>query len=133
MAFIDELGKKFTEVVKKVGEKSEELMGVGKLNYEIYKEQDIVKRLYKDIGEAVYEAYSKEDNSLNAVYKLCQEIDKHRQKIEHLSQQIESLKAETQAKAQPQERTDNNPYVKETAEEEEPVQQEFEQQENIQE
>ena len=40
MAFIDELSTKFTKMVKKIGEKSEELVGLGKLNYEIYKEED---------------------------------------------------------------------------------------------
>lgn len=46
MAFIDELSTKFTKMVKKIGEKSEELVGLGKLNYEIYKEEDTVKKLY---------------------------------------------------------------------------------------
>ena len=58
MAFLDELSNKFAEMVKRVGEKSDELIGLGKLNYEIYREEDAVKKLYGQIGEVVYRAYS---------------------------------------------------------------------------
>ena len=46
--FIDELSTKFTKMVKKIGEKSEELVGLGKLNYEIYKEEDTVKAVQQN-------------------------------------------------------------------------------------
>lgn len=98
MAFIDELAKRLGEVVKKVGEKSEELVELGKLNYEIFKEEDAIKRLYREIGQAVYEAYKQENNSLEAIYRLCQEIDEHRQKIESLKKQVDNIKKEAQGK-----------------------------------
>ena len=79
MAFLDELSRKFTETIKRVGEKSEELVGLGKLNYEIYREEDNIRKLYGKIGEAVYEAYSKENSSINAIYNLCRQIDDRRE------------------------------------------------------
>ncbi|MDN5277522.1 MAG: hypothetical protein PWR01_1487 [Clostridiales bacterium] len=96
MAFIDELAKRLGEVVKKVGEKSEELVELGKLNYEIFREEDTIKRLYREIGQAVYEAYKQENNSLDAIYRLCQEIDEHREKIEGLKKRVENIKKEMQ-------------------------------------
>jgi uncharacterized protein Yka (UPF0111/DUF47 family) len=81
MAFLDELSRKFTETIKRVGEKSEELVGLGKLNYEIYREEDNIRKLYGKIGEAVYEAYSKENSSINAIYNLCRQIDDRRERI----------------------------------------------------
>jgi|GEM_PF-449381 len=97
MAFIDELAKRFGDVVKKVGEKSEQLVELGKLNYELFKEEDTIRRLYREIGQAVYEAYKQENNSLNEIYRLCQEIDEHREKVESLKKQVEDLKKEAQA------------------------------------
>jgi len=82
MAFLDELSRKFTETIKRVGEKSEELVGLGKLNYEIYREEDNIRKLYGKIGEAVYEAYSKENSSINAIYNLCRQIDDRRERTE---------------------------------------------------
>lgn len=96
MAFIDELAKRFGEVVKKVGEKSEQLVELGKVNYELFKEEDAIKRLYREIGEAVYEAYKQENKSLDAIYRLCKEIDEHKEKIEGLKKQVDSLKKEAQ-------------------------------------
>jgi len=96
MAFIDELAKRFGDVVKKVGEKSEQLVELGKLNYELFKEEDAIKRLYREIGQAVYEAYKQENNSLNDIYRLCQEIDEHKGRIEELKKQMDSLKKEAQ-------------------------------------
>lgn len=96
MAFIDELAKRLGEVVKKVGEKSEGLVEMGKLNYEIFKEEDTIKRLYREIGQAVYEAYKQENNSLDAIYRLCQEIDEHREKIEGLRKQVDNIKKQMQ-------------------------------------
>jgi hypothetical protein len=93
MAFIDELSTKFTKMVKKIGEKSEELVGLGKLNYEIYKEEDTVKKLYSKIGQVVYEAYSKENNSINVIYNLCKEIDSRRERIESLKRDADDIKA----------------------------------------
>ena len=93
MAFLDELSRKFTETIKRVGEKSEELVGLGKLNYEIYREEDNIRKLYGKIGEAVYEAYSKENSSINAIYNLCRQIDDRRERIEELKRQVEEIKA----------------------------------------
>ena len=98
MAFIDELTKRFGEVVKKVGEKSEQLVELGKLNYELFKEEDAIKRLYREIGQAVYEAYKQENNSLDAIYRLCQKIDEHKEKIEILKKQVDNLKKEVQVR-----------------------------------
>jgi len=103
MAFIDDLAKRFGEVVKKVGEKSEELVEIGKLNYEIFKEEDAVKRLYREIGQAVYEAYKQENNSFDVIYRLCQEIDKRSERIDSLKRQVENLKKQEQRVREQQE------------------------------
>ena len=91
MAFLDELSNKFAEMVKRVGEKSDELIGLGKLNYEIYREEDAVKKLYGQIGEVVYRAYSQENSSINAIFNICKEIDNRKAKIVYLKRQVEDF------------------------------------------
>ena len=41
----------------------------------------------------VYEAYSKENNSINVIYNLCKEIDSRRERIESLKRDAEDIKA----------------------------------------
>lgn len=108
MALIDELAKRFGDVVKRVGEKSEQLVELGKLNYELFKEEDAIKKLYREIGQAVYEAYKQESNSLNDIYRLCREIDERKEKIEELKKQVDSVKKEDQGYQTAQTRQEHN-------------------------
>ena len=66
---------------KKSGRSLRNWVGLGILNYEIYKEEDTVKKaVQQNRGQVVYEAYSKENNSINVIYNLCKEIDSRRER-----------------------------------------------------
>ncbi|MFY9279492.1 MAG: hypothetical protein WBI74_03420 [Caldicoprobacterales bacterium] len=93
MDFLDDLGKKIGETVKVVGDKSQQIVEIGKINIEIGKEEAAVKKLYTKIGEAVYRAHLGEETAEN-IENLCQEVTQRLQRIEELKEKINELKSQ---------------------------------------
>ena len=92
MEFFEDLGKKIGEAAKVVEEKSKELVGIGKINFEIGKEEAEIKKLYTQIGEAFYRAYSKGEEMGERIEKLCDEVSSHISKIEELKEKRKNIK-----------------------------------------
>ena len=92
MDFLDDLGKKLGETVKVVGDRSQQIVEVGKFNIEIGKEEAVIKRLYTKIGEAVYRAHCGEETA-ESIENLCQEVSQRQQRIEDLKKRVQELKS----------------------------------------
>ena len=104
MDFINDLGKTLGQAARQLGEKSEELLEAGKINIEIFKQQDAVRKLQRRIGEQVSARYyegQRYDEQINA---LCAEIQARNKSIDELKQKLSDLrKAEKPADRQPDE------------------------------
>ena len=92
MDFLDDLGKKIGETVKVVGDRSQQIVEVGKINIEIGKEEATIKRLYSQIGEAVYKAHCGEEETAEDIDNLCQEISERQGRIQGLKKRTQELK-----------------------------------------
>lgn len=97
MDFIDSLGKRIDNVVKQVGSKSSELLNIGRINIEILKEQEAIRKLYKEIGVVVYKAYSTNGDYTGIVDAHCSEIGDRLNRITELRDKIEKIKRESVA------------------------------------
>ena len=85
-------------VARQVGEKSGELLDVGRWNMDILKQEDAIRKAYRKIGEQIYMEYDEGENYAGTVDELCEEIRRRKSKIEFLNVKItEAKKAEKRA------------------------------------
>lgn len=96
MALIDDLGRKLKEVVKIAGEKTDELIETGKIKYDIFKEDEAIKRLFSEIGKTVFEDFQKGINYSQELEKLCQKIVSHIESIKLLKEKEEEVRSRGQ-------------------------------------
>jgi hypothetical protein len=66
---------------------------IGKINIEIGKEEAAIKKLYSQIGQAVYQAYSTDKELGENITELCDEVSRHQSKIEELKAKAERIKS----------------------------------------
>lgn len=92
MNFFDGLGKTLEEVAKQVEEKSGELLEAGKLNIEIFKQEDAIRRTYRKIGEQVSQCYEKGERFGEKVNQLCNEIQERKKKVDELKAKLSEIK-----------------------------------------
>ena len=98
MDFFNDLGKTLNNVARQVGEKSGELLDVGRWNMDILKQEDAIRKVYRKIGEQIYTEYDKGENYAGTVDELCEEIRRRKSKIEFLNVKLkEAKKAEKRA------------------------------------
>jgi hypothetical protein len=93
MEFFEDLGKKVGETVKVIGDKSQQMIEIGRINFEIGKEEANIKKLYTQVGEAVYRAHSQGDETAETIDSLCQEIGERLDRIRELKDRIQELKS----------------------------------------
>lgn len=93
MEFFEEVGRKVGETVKVIGDKSNKMLEIGRINIDIGKEETTIKKLYLQIGEIVYKAHNKGENGVISVDELCQEISQRKGKIDELKNRIADLKS----------------------------------------
>jgi DNA repair exonuclease SbcCD ATPase subunit len=86
MAFMDDL-KKFG---KNISQKTSDMVEITKLNSAISQEKEKIRKIYYEIGTAVYEQF-KAGNNLGMEEK-CSQIAEHEQKIEELQEKILEIK-----------------------------------------
>jgi polyhydroxyalkanoate synthesis regulator phasin len=92
MEFLDDIGKKIGEAIKIVGDRSQQVVEIGKINVEIGKEEATIKKLYSRIGEATYRAHCGEETA-EMIHDLCQEVSERQERIYNLKNQIQKLKS----------------------------------------
>lgn len=98
MEFFDHLGKRVGEMVKQVEEKSGEWLELGKLNMDIFREEETVRKICRRMGERVYEAYA-QGMEYSSLPEDCREIDAHKQRIGALRQKAEEIKRQPKERA----------------------------------
>lgn len=92
MEFFDSLGKTFTEVARQVEAKSGELIETGRLNIEIFKEEDAIRRLNRKIGELIYSHYIRNEDYGGKADIICAEVSERRKRIKELKAKIKEIK-----------------------------------------
>jgi Zn finger protein HypA/HybF involved in hydrogenase expression len=92
MSVFDNFTKKVTDTAKAAAKKSSELVEVTKLNMNIGAEEDKIRKIYTEIGKAVYDKYAKEeevDEAFRGQYEKIVSIEKA---IEEMKQKILEMK-----------------------------------------
>ena len=92
MDFFDDLGKKIGRTAKVVGDKSQSLIEMGKLNVQIGREEATLKDLYHKLGLVVYKAKIGEGKA-ETIDTLCQKIQDRIQYIDELKKRAKDLRA----------------------------------------
>lgn len=95
MSFLKNLQEKAVTAAKVVGDKSQEMMEVGKLKLHITQLEGDIKKLKLDLGELVYEAFSKDTEfPAEEVTKLGGEISAKYAEIEETKAKIQEVQAQ---------------------------------------
>lgn len=92
MSLFGNVTQKFSNTVKATAQKSSELVEVTKLNLSISAEEDKIKKVYGDIGKALYEAYARGEEVSEAFKESCEQIKVYEQNIKQMKQKILELK-----------------------------------------
>ncbi len=94
MSFLKNLQEKAVNTAKVVGNKSQEMVEVGKLKLHITQLESDIKKLKYDMGELVYEAYSKDTEfPAEDVTRLGTEISAKYAEIEETKEKIQEVQA----------------------------------------
>lgn len=92
MSLFKNLGNKALNTAKVVGNKSQDMMEIGKLKLQISQAEGEIKKLKAEIGEVVYNAYA---NGLGSpsdqVVSLCESINAKYAEIEELKIKIQQV------------------------------------------
>lgn len=92
MEFFEQVKKTATDVAQKVAQKSNEVLEVSKIKYEVYDLNADIKKLYTEIGKQVYAQMKGVENLPEEVSMKCEIIEAKLAKIEALKQKEKNLK-----------------------------------------
>lgn len=94
MSFLKNLQEKAVSTAKVVGNKSQEMVEVGKLKLHITQLEGDIKKLKFDMGELVYNAFSKDTEfPLEEITKIGGEISAKYTEIEETKVKIQEVQA----------------------------------------
>jgi len=85
--------EKVNDLVKKAGDKANELVEVGKLNLKVSTENSEVEALQKKIGEICFGKYRSGDELDPEIENLCAQIEKHKRIIAETQRTLHKMKA----------------------------------------
>ncbi|HOE57946.1 MAG TPA: hypothetical protein PLI20_10190 [Bacillota bacterium] len=92
MSFLKNLQEKAVSTAKIVGNKSQEMVEIGKLKLHITQLENEIKKMKFDMGDLVYEAYSKDTEfPAEEVAKLGGEISAKYTEIEETKAKIQEI------------------------------------------
>lgn len=92
MDLFKNLGDKAKSTAKIVGEKSSDLVEIGKLKVNISQLENDIRRAKTDIGNIFYNAYANSGDIPNeAIISLCEEIKDKYDEIGELKEKVENL------------------------------------------
>lgn len=93
MGFLDQIGKKATEMYQGAKDKTSQITNELKLKSKISDEKEKISKLYTEIGKLVYDEYSKNtDGFSNDTANKCREITASKESIDCLNKEILALK-----------------------------------------
>lgn len=93
MAFIDDLKQGVCAVVKTVGEKSEQLVGISKLHLKKTNLTNELKTTYIEIGKRVCEEKKAGTEFSDVIDQLCEKVELGLEAIKEVEAQIEAAKS----------------------------------------
>ena len=88
---LENFGKKVGEVAKITTKKSGDMLEKTKLNFNIKKEEDSIKKLYTEIGKEYYRSVISGEAISEKVGQLCDEIKKHKENIDTIKNEINQI------------------------------------------
>ena len=88
MDFFNKLGDVITETGKDVSQKVSDLTGIARLNMDVRKREDFVKKQYTEIGKQYYELHKEDEEPFFEEIKLIRET---LQEIDELKIQIAEI------------------------------------------
>ncbi|KUO69641.1 MAG: hypothetical protein APF77_15210 [Clostridia bacterium BRH_c25] len=95
MSFLKNLQEKAVSTAKVVGNKSQEMVEIGKLKLHITQLESDIKKLKLDMGELVYDSFSKDSEfPTEAVTTLGGEISAKYAEIEETKTKIQEVQAQ---------------------------------------
>jgi predicted RNA-binding Zn-ribbon protein involved in translation (DUF1610 family) len=88
----ESLKQKFTDTAKFLVKKSNDLAEITKININISTEEDKIKKVYYEIGKAIYKSYR--SNESDEKYKSeCEKIRLYEKNIEEMKKKIRDIKS----------------------------------------
>lgn len=96
MDFFNKLGDVISETGKDVSQKVSDLTGIARLNMDVRKREDFVKKQYTEIGKQYYELHKEDEEPFFEEIKLIRET---LQEIDELKIQIADLKGKKKCPA----------------------------------
>ena len=91
--FCSVAGDKISDAADKTGKKGKELYNIAGFKIEIANKQNAIKKIYREIGEAAYEAYSEKADIVSAIAESLAKISALENEIEALKEKIEQEKS----------------------------------------
>jgi uncharacterized coiled-coil DUF342 family protein len=88
LSVFDNITKKVTGTAKVAATRANDIVEVTKLNLSISAEEDKIKKLYAELGKAVYETYNAGEEVGDAFKFYCKKIDEIEKNIEEMKQKI---------------------------------------------
>jgi RNA polymerase subunit RPABC4/transcription elongation factor Spt4 len=92
MSLWEDISKKVSKGTKVVSQKSGELLEVTKIRLDMASEKDKIRKLYEEIGKAVYNSHKDGVRREAEIEANCQLIDEIQYKIRRLNQKIVQIK-----------------------------------------
>ncbi|SHJ34007.1 hypothetical protein [Lutispora thermophila] len=92
MSLLKDLGNKALNTAKAVGNKSQDMMEIGKLKLQIAQIEGEIKKLKTEMGDMVYNAYANGLESPNdQIASICDSIKAKYDEIEELNVKIQQV------------------------------------------
>ena len=92
MDMFKNFGEKAKKTAQKVGEKSSDLVEVGKLKVQISQIGDDIRRSKTEIGQYFYDTYiNQTDLPEDKILLICEAIEEKYQEIDELNEKIERI------------------------------------------
>lgn len=92
MPFFENLGKKVGEAAQSAAKKSNEFIEINKLNSNINSEEEIIKKIFEQIGRIVYENFCLNPDKAVDCKELCQQIKDHEDIIKNFELKVHQIK-----------------------------------------
>ena len=92
MDMFKNFGEKAKKTAQKVGEKSSDMVEVGKLEVQISQIRDDIRRSKTEIGQYFYDTYiNQTDLPEDKILLICEAIEEKYQEIDELNEKIERI------------------------------------------
>ena len=92
MEFLDTVKEKITTTAKSAAKKSTEIVEITKLKVAVAEEMSAIDKIFRSIGEAIYETYKTGEEADFSFEAKCGALDEAYEKVDDLNARIAELK-----------------------------------------